>query len=299
VTDESAGLEHRPTFLVTGATSGLGEAIATQLSERGARVFMGARTAERGQVAADRIRSRVPDADLQVAVADLSLMQEVRSLAYQIMDSTPRLDGLILNAAEARSELVLTDDGIETNFATNHLAGFLLTHLLLPRLRSATPARVVVISSSVHTQVRMVDLNSVVTGAPLTPDSYRTSKLLNLLFVQELARRLQGTGITANAVDPGFVRTNLGRYATGRRRILVTLTHPLQSSPEKGAITPVYLATSSEVADLTGRYYADGHPKELSGLAANARLARRLWAVSAQALVTRGLATLNEMIAFG
>jgi NAD(P)-dependent dehydrogenase (short-subunit alcohol dehydrogenase family) len=127
VTDESAGLEHRPTFLVTGATSGLGEAIATQLSERGARVLMGARTAERGQVAADRIRSRVPDADLQVAVADLSLMQEVRSLAYQIMDSTPRLDGLILNAAEARSELVLTDDGIETNFATNHLAGFLLT----------------------------------------------------------------------------------------------------------------------------------------------------------------------------
>jgi retinol dehydrogenase-14 len=299
VTDESAGSEHRPTFLVTGATSGLGEAIATQLSESGARVLMGARTPERGQAAADRIRSRVPDADLEVAVADLSLMQEVRSLAYQIMDSTPRLDGLILNAAEARSELVLTDDGIETNFATNHLAGFLLTHLLLPRPRSSTPARVVVISSSVHSQVRMVDLNSVVTGAPLTPDSYRTSKLLNILFVQELARRLQGTGITANAVDPGFARTNLGRYATGRRRMLVTLAHPMQSSPEKAAITPVYLATSSEVADVTGRYYADGHPKELSGLAANARLARRLWAVSAQALVTRGLATLNEMIAFG
>ena len=299
MTDESAGSEHRPTFLVTGATSGLGEAIATQLSERGARVLMGARTAERGEAAADRIRSRVPDADLEVAVADLSLMQEVRSLAYQIMDSTPRLDGLILNAAEARSELVLTDDGIETNFATNHLAGFLLTHLLLPRLRSSTPTRVVVISSSVHSQVRMVDLNSVVTGAPLTPDSYRTSKLLNILFVQELARRLQGTGITANAVDPGFVRTNLGRYSTGIRRMLVTLTHPLPSSPEKAAITPVYLATSSEVADVTGRYYADGQRKELSGLAANARLARRLWAVSAQALVTRGLATLNEMIAFG
>jgi NAD(P)-dependent dehydrogenase (short-subunit alcohol dehydrogenase family) len=299
VTDESAGSEPRPTFLVTGATSGIGEAIATQLGERGARVLMGARTAERGREAADRVRARVPDADLQVAAADLSLMQEVRSLAYQIMDSTPRLDGLILNAAEAHSDLVLTDEGIETNFATNHLAGFLLTHLLLPLLRSSAPARVVVISSSVHSQVRMVDLNSVVTGAPLTPDSYRTSKLLNILFVQELARRLQSTGITANAADPGFVRTNLGRYATGRRRVLLSVTRPMQSSPERAAITAVYLATSPEVAGVTGGYYADGRPAEVSELAKNTKLARRLWAVSAQALVSRRLATLNEMIAFG
>jgi retinol dehydrogenase 12 len=284
---------------VTGATSGIGEAIAAQLAERGARVLLGARTTERGEVAADRIRSRVPDADLGVAAADLSLMREVRSLAYEVMDSTKRLDGLILNAAEARSDLVLTGEGIETNFATNHLAGFLLTRLLLPQLRSSVPARVVVISSSVHSQVRMVDLNSVVTGAPLTPDSYRTSKLLNILFVQELARRLQGTGITANTADPGFVRTDLGRYATGRRRMLLTLTRPMQSSPERAAATPIYLATSAEVAGVTGGYYADGHPKELSGLATDRKLARRLWAVSAQALVTRGLATLNEMIAFG
>jgi NAD(P)-dependent dehydrogenase (short-subunit alcohol dehydrogenase family) len=284
---------------VTGATSGVGEAIAAQLAERGARVLLGARTTERGEVAADRIRSRVPDADLGVAAADLSLMREVRSLAYEVMDSTKRLDGLILNAAEARSDLVLTEEGIETNFATNHLAGFLLMHLLLRQLRSSVPARVVVISSSVHSQVRMVDLNSVVTGAPLTPDSYRTSKLLNILFVQELARRLQGTGITANTADPGFVRTDLGRYATGRRRMLLTLTRPMQSSPERAAATPIYLATSAEVAGVTGGYYADGHPKELSGLATDRKLARRLWAVSAQALVTRGLATLNEMIAFG
>ena len=100
-------------------------------------MLVGARATEWGQVAADRIRSRVPNADLQVAAADLSLMREVRSLAYQVMDNTPRLDGLILNAAVARSDLVLTDEGIETNFATNHLAGFLLTHLLLPLLRSS------------------------------------------------------------------------------------------------------------------------------------------------------------------
>ena len=112
-------MEGRPTFLITGATSGLGEAIATQLAERGARVLMGARTADRGEAAAERIRSRVPTVDLEVVAADLSLMREVRSLAYQIMDTAPRLDGLILNAAEARSDLVLTAEGIETNFATN------------------------------------------------------------------------------------------------------------------------------------------------------------------------------------
>ena len=299
MTEHCGGADHRPTFLVTGATSGVGEAIAAELAERRARVLVGARTAERGEAAAARIQSRVPEADLQVVAGDLSLMREVRSLAYQIMGSTQRLDGLILNAAEARSQLTLTDEGIETNFATNHLAGFLLTHLLLPQLRSSGPARVVAISSSVHTQVRMVDLNSVVTGAPLTPDSYRTSKLLNVLFVRELARRVEGIGITANAADPGFVRSNLGRHAVGGHRMLRTLTRPMQSSPEQAAATAVYLATSDEVASVTGSYYANGRRIELTGLARNDQLARKLWSVSAQALVSRRLATLNEVIAFG
>lgn len=271
----------------------------TQLAEGGARVLVGARNAERGEAAAERIRSRVPDADLVLAPADLSLMTQARSLAYDVMETAPRLDGLILNAAEARSGIVLTEEGIETNFATNHLAGFLLTHLLLPLLHSSAPARVVVISSSVHAQVKMVDLNSVITGAPLTPDSYRTSKLLNILFVHELARRLQGKGITANAADPGFVRTNLGRHATGGRHVFLTLTRPMQVSPERAAATPVYLATSGDVAEANGGYYAGGQPVDVSELAKNPKLARRLWAVSAQALVNRRLATLNEMIAFG
>lgn len=299
MTEQPVGSDHRPTFLVTGATSGLGEAIATQLGERGVRVIVGARTPERGRAAAERIRSRVPDADLRVVAADLSLMRQVRALAYEVLDSTPRLEGLILNAAVARSDLVLTDEGIETNFATNHLSSFLLTHLLLRLLRSSAPARVIAVSSSVHTRVKMVDLTSVATGAPLTPDSYQTSKLLNILFVRDLARRLAGTGITANAADPGFVRTNLGRYASGGRRMLLTASRPMQSSPERAAATPVYLATSDQVAAVTGGYYANEHPMELSGLATDSKLARRLWAVSAQALVSRGLATLNEMIAFG
>lgn len=299
MTEQPVGSDHRPTFLVTGATSGVGEAIATQLGERGVRVIVGARTPERGRAAAERIRRRVPDADIRVVAADLSLMRQVRALAYEVLDTTPRLDGLILNAAVARSDLVLTDEGIETNFATNHLSGFLLTHLLLRLLRSSAPARVIAVSSSVHTRVKMVDLTSVATGAPLTPDSYQTSKLLNILFVREVARRLAGTGITANAADPGFVRTNLGRYASGGRRMLLTVSRPMQSSPERAAATPVYLATSDQVAAVTGGYYANEHPMELSGLATDSKLARRLWAVSAQALVSRGLATLNEMIAFG
>jgi NAD(P)-dependent dehydrogenase (short-subunit alcohol dehydrogenase family) len=299
VTEQPVGSDHRATFLVTGATSGVGEAIATQLGERGVRVIVGARTPERGRAAAERIRSRVPDAALRVVAADLSLMRQVRALAYEVLDTTQRLDGLILNAAVARSDLVRTDEGIETNFATNHLSGFLLTHLLRRLLRSSAPARVIAVSSSVHTRVKMVDLTSVATGAPLTPDSYQTSKLLNILFVRELARRLAGTGITANAADPGFVRTNLGRYASGGRRMLLTVSRPMQSSPERAAATPVYLATSDQVAAVTGGYYANEHPMELSGLATDSKLARRLWAVSAQALVSRGLATLNEMIAFG
>ena len=299
MTENPIGADSRPTFLVTGATSGIGEAIATQLGERGVRVVLGARTSERGQAAADRIRRQLPDADLRVVAADLSLMREVRALAYEVRDTTPRLNGLILNAAEARSDLVLTDEGIETNFATNHLAGFLLTHLLLHTIRASAPSRVVAVSSSIHARVKMVDLTSVATGAPLTPDSYQTSKLLNVLFVRELARRLEGTGITVNAADPGFVRTNLGRYATGGRRMLLTVTRAMQSTPERAAATPVYLATSDQVADVTGAYYANGEPRELTGLATNAKLARRLWAVSAQTLVSRGLATLNEMIAFG
>jgi len=299
VTEQPVGSDHRPTFLVTGATSGVGEAIATQLGERGVRVIVGARTPVRGRAAAERIRSRVPDADLRVVAADLSLMRQVRALAYEVVETTPRLDGLILNAAVARSDLVLTEEGIETNFATNHLSGFLLTHLLLRLLRSSAPARLIAVSSSVHTRVKMVDLTSVATGAPLTPDSYQTSKLLNILFVRELARRLAGTGITANVADPGFVRTNLGRYASGGRRMLLTVSRPMQSSPERAAATPVYLATSDQVAAMTGGYYANEHPMELSGLATDSKLARRLWAVSAQALVSRGLATLNEMIAFG
>ena len=299
MTEQPVGSDHRPTFLVTGATSGVGEAIATQLGERGIRVIVGARMPERGRAAAERIRNRVPDADLRVVAANLSLMKQVRALAYEVLDTTPRLDGLILNAAVARSDLVLTEEGIETNFATNHLSSFLLTHLLLRLLRSSAPARVIAVSSSVHTRVKMVDLTSVATGAPLTPDSYQTSKLLNILFVRELARRLAGTGITANAADPGFVRTNLGRYASGGRRMLLTVSRPVQSSPERAAATPVYLATSDQVAGVTGGYYANEHPMELSGLATDSRLARRLWAVSAQALVSRGLATLNEMIAFG
>ena len=299
MTEQPVGSDHRPTFLVTGATSGVGEAIATQLGERGVRVLVGARTPERGRAAAERIRSRVPDADLRVVAADLSLMRQVRALAYEVLDTTPRLDGLILNAAVARSDLVLTDEGIETNFATNHLSSFLLTHLLLRLLRSSASARVIAVSSSVHTRVKMVDLTSVATGAPLTPDSYQTSKLLNILFTREVARRLAGTGITANAADPGFVRTNLGRYASGGRRMLLTVSRPVQSSPERAAATPVYLATSDQVAAVTGAYYANEHPMELSGLATDSKLARRLWGVSAQTLVSRGLATLNEMIAFG
>lgn len=171
----------------------------------GARVLLGARSADGGRAAASAIRSRVPEADLEVVAADLSDMRQVRSLAEQVRQHTTRLDGLVLNAAEVRTRRELTSDGFETNFATNYLSGFLLTHLLLPLLTSSAPARIVALSSSNHAHIKHLDLDVLPTGEDFNHmRTYSTTKLLNVLFVVEFARRVHGAGVTANAADPGI-----------------------------------------------------------------------------------------------
>jgi NAD(P)-dependent dehydrogenase (short-subunit alcohol dehydrogenase family) len=276
-----AGTDHdRSTYLVTGATGGIGEAIAVALARQGGRVLLGARSAQRGNAAAERIRAQVPGADLAVVTADLSDMAQVRALADQVRQETTRLDGLILNAAEARGGL--TPQGLAITFATNHLAGFLLTDLLLPLLRDTAPARVVVVSSSAHTRATRLDLATVPTSA-----DYFTTKLLNLLFVAELARRTEGSGVTATAADPGFVRTDLGRHATGAFRLFLTLSRPFQASPAKAARTPVFLATAPELATASGGYYSASRPARPSALAQDPELARQLWDLSTSLLAER------------
>jgi retinol dehydrogenase 12 len=265
------------TCLVTGATSGIGQATAARLAELGASVIAVARDRARGEQAAAEIRQRAPRARVEVLTADLSRLGQVRTLAAQVHDRHDRLDVLVNNAGVAKFRRELTPDGLGVTLATNHLGPFLLTNLLLDLLTKSAPARVVTVTSDRHTQQRSIPWDDLEPGHDC---SYKASKLLNVLFTYELARRLAGTGVTANCLSPGFVRTGLGREATGPFRVFLRLTRPFQASPEAGAQTSVYLATSPQVAEVSGRYFEKCTQAESSALSRDPAAAERLWRLS-------------------
>jgi retinol dehydrogenase 12 len=267
------------TCLVTGATNGIGKATAGRLAELGATVLAVARDRARGEQVAAEIRRRAPRARVEVLTADLSRLGQIRTLAAQVQDRYDRLDVLVNNAGVAKFHRELTPDGLGVTFATNHLGPFLLTNLLLDQLKKSAPARVVTVSSDRHKQQRSIPWDDLEHRREC---SYKASKLLNILFTYELARRLVGIGVTANCLSPGFVRTNLGREATGAFRVFLRLARPFQSSPEAGAQTSVYLATSPEVAKVSGRYFEKCTPAESSALSQDPAAAERLWQLSAQ-----------------
>jgi retinol dehydrogenase 12 len=267
------------TCLVTGATSGIGKATAARLAELGATVITVARDRARGAQAANEIRHRAPRARVEVLIADLSRLGEVRTLAAQVRDRYDRLDVLVNNAGVAKFRPQLTPDGLGVTVATNHLGPFLLTNLLLDQLKKSAPARVLAVSSDRHKQQRSIPWDDLEPGRDC---SYKASKLLNILFIYELARRLAGTGVTANCFSPGFVRTELGREATGAFRVFLRLARPFQSSPEAGAQTSVYLATSPEVVEVSGRYFEKCTQAESSALSRDPAAAQRLWQLSTQ-----------------
>lgn len=270
------------TCLLTGATSGIGEAVATSLVARGATVLAVARDSERGNAAVTRIRRRVPDARIELLVADLSIMGSVRSLAGQVMARGDRLNVLILNAGVARPRRELTPEGFEVDFATNHLSPFLLTALLLDLLCASAPSRIVTTSSSTHRRVKHIDFDDLASGRNFHHlRSYSTTKLLTILFTAELARRLDASGVTANTADPGFVRTALGRDAPGTFALFLKATRAFQLTPEQAAATTVHLATSSDLAAASGGYYTKCRAAEPSSLASDQAAASRLWALSA------------------
>ena len=269
------------TCLVTGATSGIGKETALRLAMLGATVVLVARDAARGAAAGDEIRQRVPHSRVETVTADLASLTEVRRLAEEVLARYDRLDVLVNNAGVISMRRQVTAEGLETTFATNHLGPFLLTNLLRARLEGSAPARVVTVSSAAHKQVRTIPWDDLPSGVRAERgQTYPLSKLLNILFTAELARRLTGTGVTANCLHPGFVRTALGRDVTGVLGAVVRLALPFQPGPATGARTSVYLASSPEVADVTGGYFVKSKPAVPSSLARDAQAAARLWTLS-------------------
>ncbi|RPD44589.1 SDR family oxidoreductase [Hymenobacter sediminis] len=274
------------TALVTGATSGIGLVTARELARQGARVIVVGRDADKAARALASIQLAAgPEAPVHVKCYDLSLLQNVRALAEELQQEISQLDILINNAGIMPGRFSLTEEGHELSWATNHLAPYALTNLLLPLLDAAGQARVVTVSSVAH-WVGEIEPDREVRNSPdkyswLT--AYADSKLANILFTNELAHRLDLTGITANCLHPGLVDTGLMRPGTSPvMKALWWTARPLMVSPERGAQTTLYLATSPEVARVSGRYFADSRPARTSARAQNRTEASRLWRISAE-----------------
>jgi retinol dehydrogenase 14 len=268
--------------LITGATSGIGKATAMGLADMGASVVMVGRDRGRGEAALAEIKEGSPNASVALMLADLSSQEEIRRLADEFKEAHPRLDVLINNAGVIRSERITTADGIEMTFAVNHLAYFLLTNLLLDLLKASAPSRIVNVSSG-EERNGTIDFDDLQAEKEYkTAKAYGQSKLATVLFTYELGRRLEGTGVSANCLHPGVVGTNLGSGVSGVFGVMVWALTPLMKSPEKGAETSIYLASSPEVEGLSGRYFVKKAEARSSDVSYDERIARRLWEVSAE-----------------
>jgi NAD(P)-dependent dehydrogenase (short-subunit alcohol dehydrogenase family) len=265
--------------VVTGATSGIGKAAAAALARQGAEIIVVGRDPGRAEATAAAIQADGAPPP-KVEIADLARLDQVRALAGRLNQTLDRIDVLINNAGLVLNERQVTPDGYEHVFAVNHLAPFLLTNLLRPKLTASAPARVITVSSDAHTAARLDLDDPNLEHGWSSWRSYSNSKLANILFTRELARRLDGTGVTANCLHPGVVRTGFGRDARPLMRVGITIAKPFMLSPERGADTMVYLASSPDVAAKTGGYYVKRQLREPSAAARDDGLARRLWEIS-------------------
>jgi NAD(P)-dependent dehydrogenase (short-subunit alcohol dehydrogenase family) len=268
--------------LVTGGTGGIGKATAIGLAALGARVGITGRDQARTEAAAAGIRAASGNAAVDVFAADMSDQAEVRRLAAQVAGTYPRLDVLVNNVGGFWAHRHLTADGLERTFALNHLAPFLLTSLLLDRLTASAPARIVTVSSGAHAGGR-IDFGDLQGERDYSGQrAYSQSKLANVMFTYELARRLEGTGVTATVLHPGVVRTSFGAEDQAAHfAVMIRVVRLFMKTPAQGALTPVYLACSPEVEGVTGRYYANRQPKTSSNASYDTTAAARLWQVSA------------------
>ena len=268
--------------LVTGGTNGIGKATAQALAEMGATVVIVGRDVLKTSQVLEDIRSSSGSNRVDSLLADLSSPQEVRWLADKFKRKYSHLHVLINNAGGFFMRRQLRGNGIEMTFALNHLAGFLLTNLLLDALKASAPARIINVSSNAHASGK-IEFDNLQGEREYGPRAYDNSKLANILFTMELARRLEGTGVTANALHPGFVATGFAKNNGKLIAALVSLITPLVArSPAKGAETSVYLASSPSVEGITGKYFYDSHIIPPAPQATDMVVARKLWDVSAQ-----------------
>jgi NAD(P)-dependent dehydrogenase (short-subunit alcohol dehydrogenase family) len=269
------------TCVITGGTSGIGLATAAALAESGAAIVLLARSPERAGAAIEAIRKRAPEAAALVVRADLASLADIRRAAPEVLARCPRIDVLVNNAGVFKLRRETTVDGFEASFAVNHLAYFLLTGLLLDRLRQCPGARIVSVASEAHRLGGSLDFDDLQSERRYRPFAvYGRSKLCNLLWTRELARRLGGSGVTANCCHPGAVATRLGQTDALWTRALGGALRLFLLTPEQGARTSVWLATAPEVRDTSGRYFARQRELAPARTALDDAAARRLWELS-------------------
>jgi NAD(P)-dependent dehydrogenase (short-subunit alcohol dehydrogenase family) len=271
--------------VITGATNGIGLAAAEELARRGAQLAIVARNDAKAAEAVERIGG-----DVDVLKADLASQQSVRALAAEVLERYPRVDVLVNNAGAVFETRQESPDGVELTWALNHVAPFLLTELLLERMKASAPARIVTTTSDAHkgAQIPWDDLNAEQSYGTRGFRRYGKSKLANILFTAELARRLEGTGVTANCFHPGTVATGFNRNNGVLMRTVMTAIKPFLRKPEKGAETLVWLVDSEEAASENGGYFIDCKRAQPEPPARDMESARRLWDVTEEQLSAPG-----------
>jgi NAD(P)-dependent dehydrogenase (short-subunit alcohol dehydrogenase family) len=263
--------------IVTGANSGIGKATATELALKGARVIMVCRNKEKGMLALEEIKKISKNDTVELMIADLSSQKEIRQLAEKIRKKYPVIHVLINNAGAVNDKWSETVDKIETTFATNHLAYFLLTLLILDNLKSAPNARIINLASEAQRtgKINFEDLN--LKNEFSAFKTYSQSKLANVMFTYELARRLKDTNVTVNCMHPGLVRTNFGKDLSGFFKGIIILMKPFMRNSEKAAETVIWLASSPDVEGISGKYYSDKKEIKSNSISYDLQVSKKLW----------------------
>jgi len=271
--------------LVTGATAGIGQVTARELARKGASLTIVGRNPAKLTTVAEQIKAQTGNQHIETITADLSTHAGVQHVAYEFKKRHTRLEVLVNNAGAIYMSRQLSSDRLEMTFALNHLNYFHLTNLLLDVLKASAPARIINVSSDAH-RGQTLDFDDLQGEKSYTGMTiYGRSKLMNVLFTYELARRLEGKGVTANALHPGFVATGFGRNNGKLMSVVMTLISPIAKTPEDGASTSIYLASSAEVEGLSGKYFTDKRPVESDPVSYDLAAAERLWNTSLEMIV--------------